>query len=276
LAGFDPARDSVPVDEMVTLDCWILARAADMQQELRAAYDRYEFHVIYQKVHNFCAVDMGSFYLDVIKDRQYTCQANGRPRRSTQTAMYHIVEAMVRWIAPILSFTADEIYGYIPGQRMESVFLEAWYVLPETHARLKADGLDLTFWSDLLRIREAVAPELERLRVGGAIGSSLDAELDLYVDDPLRTCLAKLGEELRFPLLTSAVRVHDPSVRPAGTVEVASGDVRLWVSAQTSLHGKCVRCWHHRQDVGHHGTHPELCGRCVDNIAGSGEQRLFA
>lgn len=275
LSGFDPARDAVPVANMIALDQWILARAAELQRDLRAAYERFEFHVIYQKLHNFCTVDMGSFYLDVIKDRQYTGQANGHPRRSTQTAMYHIVEAMVRWMAPILSFTAEEIYGYIPGRRGESVFLETWYDLPNAQAALAEQGLDAAFWDVLLLLREALAPELERLRVAGAIGAGLDAELDLYLDDPLRTRLTQFGDELRFPFLTSAVRVHDAAARSVDAVEGVAGDVRFWVRAQASEHGKCVRCWHHRPDVGQHITHPELCGRCVDNVAGGGERRRF-
>jgi isoleucyl-tRNA synthetase len=270
LNGFDPAQHRVPIEKMVAIDRWILERAAQLERELIAAYDSYEFHQIYQKVHNFCAVDLGAFYLDVVKDRQYTTQANGLPRRSCQTAMYHVIEAMTRWIAPILSFTADEIWKSIPGVRGPSVFLETWYILPE----LPADVLSLADWERVIAVRGHVNKELERLRVAGAIGSGLDAEVDVYCEPELHKLLARFEDELRFAFITSYARVLPAEPRP--TTAVATELAGLWVHARPCEHTKCVRCWHHRDDVGKQARHPELCGRCVENVEGAGERRRFA
>ena len=147
LEGFDPARDMVAADDMIALDQWAVGRAHDLQQEITQAYDEYNFHLIYQKLLNFCVADMGGFYLDVIKDRQYTTQADSLPRRSCQTAMFHIVEAMARWMAPVLSFTADEIWGFMPGERSESVFVETWY---EGLFPLRQGPLDAAAWTQLI------------------------------------------------------------------------------------------------------------------------------
>jgi isoleucyl-tRNA synthetase len=271
LNGFDPAAHKLAWSDLLSLDQWIVARAAQLQGEIRAAYESYEFHLIYQKVHNFCAVDLGAFYLDVIKDRQYTTRADSRARRSAQTALHHLVEALVRWIAPILSFTAEDIWKHIPGVRGESVLLEEWYGLPET-----APVAGAVNWEQVIEVRTAVSKELEKLRVAGAIGSSLDAEVDLYCPDDLRGTLAELGDELRFVLITSYARVHAAEGRPADAVETAAAGGALWIKAQASSHDKCVRCWHHRADVGSDAAHPELCGRCVWNVTGLGEERRYA
>jgi isoleucyl-tRNA synthetase len=259
---------------MLALDRWVVARAAQLQQEVEAAYARYDFHHIYQKVHHFCSIDLGSFYLDVIKDRQYTTQADSLARRSCQTAMYHILEALVRWFAPIMSFTAEEIWHNLPGEREPSVFLSQWYALPEAGADT-AMGLD--FWQEVLEVREAVGKELENLRVAGGIGSSLDAEVDLYCGAEIYQRLMSLEDELRFVLITSYARVHRDTAKTDDAVHVTleNGD-ELWVAVAPSAHAKCTRCWHHREDVGAVSAHPELCGRCVDNVEGAGEQRRFA
>ncbi len=270
LNGFDPAQHRVAIEKMIAIDRWILERAAQLERELIAAYDSYEFHQIYQKVHNFCAVDLGAFYLDIVKDRQYTTQANGLPRRSCQTAMYHVIEAMTRWIAPILSFTADEIWKSIPGERGPSVFLETWYILPE----LPADVLSLDDWGRVIDVRTQVNKELERLRVAGAIGSGLDAEVDVYCNAAVHKLLSRFEDELRFAFITSYARVHLAESQPNGTV-VTEVD-GLWVLVKPCEHAKCVRCWHHRDDVGKHAKHPELCGRCVENVEGAGERRRYA
>ena len=273
--GFDPAKDQVQPSDMLVLDRWILQRADQLQQELHDAYERYEFHNIYQKLHNFCAVDMSSFYMDVVKDRQYTTQKDSLARRSTQTAMYHVIEAMVRWMAPILSFTAEEIWSYIPGERGKSVFLETWYDMPEVTTQSETMGLD--YWQRVLEVRMSVSRELEKLRVTKEIGSSLDAEVDLYVDDTLYADLALLEDELRFVLIVSYARIHPMSDMPATAEKVSLPDqTELGISTSASSHTKCVRCWHHREDVGQHNAHQELCGRCVENVAGDGEQRRFA
>ncbi|HYM36052.1 MAG TPA: isoleucine--tRNA ligase, partial [Steroidobacteraceae bacterium] len=187
LSGFDPAKDQVAVESMVDIDRWALWRAAELQQEVFQAYRDYQFHLIYQKVHNFCSVDLGGFYLDVLKDRMYTMQVSNPARRSAQTAMYYIAEAMTRWLAPILSFTAEEIWKYLPGEREQSVFLSTWFELPAAaHHRPRID------WGKVLELRSAVSRELEKLRIGGAIGAPLDAEVDVYCKPALLEVVKQL------------------------------------------------------------------------------------
>jgi isoleucyl-tRNA synthetase len=271
LNGFDPARDMVAASEMIALDRWAVGRAYRLQQEIVRAYDEYNFHLIYQKLLNFCVADMGGFYLDVIKDRQYTTRADSLPRRSCQSAMFHIVEAMVRWMAPVLSFTADEIWGFMPGERSESVFMQTWY---QGLFALEQGPLDGEAWAQVIAAKTAVARQLELMRKEGVIGSSLDAEVELYCDAPLFEVLRRLGDELRFALITSEARVAPLAEAPGEAVD--SGIAGLRLAAWASEHSKCVRCWHHRADVGRDPAHPELCGRCVDNVAGAGETREFA
>ena len=272
LDGFDPARDAVPLTGLVDLDRWAIARTRELQQEVIEAYRNYDFHLIYQKVHNFCVVDLGGFYLDVLKDRLYTTPSRGLPRRSAQTAMHHVLEAMVRWLAPILSFTAEEIWRHMPGARAESVFLSTWWDLPAGEAA--ATTLD---WASVLETRAAVLRELERLRVAGAIGAPLDAVVDLYATPEVRAALAPLGDELRFVLITSEARVHPAEVRAAEAVAAeAPGAAGLWIHARAAAAPKCVRCWHKRADVGDDPAHPELCARCAVNVDGAGETRRYA
>jgi len=278
LNGFDPRNDLLDVSEMLVLDRWIVDRARQLQRDIRRAYEDYEFHLIYQKVHNFCAVDMGSFYLDIIKDRQYTAPTDSVARRSAQTALYHIVEALVRWLAPILSFTAEDIWKHIPGGRGDSVFLATWYEAIEGFKPgLDESGMNINFWEKVRSVREAVGKELERIRVAGDIGSSLDAEVDLYCDQGLFNELAKFEDELRFVFITSYARIHPLDRRPNNAMEaVLSANESVWIEVKPSEYHKCIRCWHHREDVGHHAGHPQLCGRCVDNIVGRGEIRRYA
>src|SRR5262245_24583372 len=271
LAGFDPARDRLPVERLVALDRWALARTEALQAEVLEAYRDYAFHLIYQKVHNFCVVDLGGFYLDVIKDRLYTTKAAGEPRRSAQTALYWIAEAMSRWLAPILSFTAEEIWRHMPGERPESVFHTTWVELPAV-----ADARAPVDWPAVLEVRSVVLKELERLRVAGQIGAPLDAVVDLYCAPERRATLAALGEELRFLLITSDARVHPAEDRPAAAGACGEGAGALWVAVEPSRNTKCVRCWHRREDVGRSPAHPQLCGRCVANVDGPGETRRFA
>ena len=274
LNGFDPVKDMLAPQDMLALDQWAVMRAADIQKVVVAAYDRYEFHRIYQNVHNFCSVDMGGFYLDVIKDRQYTTQSDSIARRSAQTAMYHIVEALARWLAPILSFTADEVWQFIPGERGASIFLESWYELPEMPGR---DGMGRDYWAQVLDVRDVVSKELEKARVAGLIRSALDAEVGLYCGREILDKLNRLEDELRFVLITSYARTYlagEPPVE-AEHYTLPSGD-EVWVSVSESSHAKCTRCWHHREDVGSNTEHPELCGRCVENVGGEGEQRRYA
>ncbi|MDE2235845.1 MAG: isoleucine--tRNA ligase [Gammaproteobacteria bacterium] len=269
LYDFDPAKDALPVQDLVMLDQWLLERARALQEEVRSAYANYQFHLIYQKVYHFCVVDLSGFYLDVIKDREYTTGAASKPRRSCQTAMYHVAEAMLRWLTPVLSFTAEEAWRFMPGKRPDSVLLASWHELPQP------GGVDLELWKTLLQVRDAVKKELEQLRVSGGIGSPLDAEVDLYCDTPLAEKLQSLGEELRFLFITSYARVHPAGSRPADA-KPAAEPAGLWVSVRASEYTKCVRCWHHREDVGRDAAHPELCARCVENITAAGEVRRFA
>ena len=278
LHGFEPAAHALDPEQMLCLDRWTLERIRVLQDQVCRAYEDYEFHRIYQLVHNFCAVDMGGFYLDIIKDRQYTTREDSTPRRSAQTAMYHVAEALVRWLAPILSFTAEEIWQHLPGERPDSVLLSSWYELPPAYyseceiLRRMGSG----FWETLIQVRDAVSKELEKLRVDGAIGSSLDAEVDLYADEETRALLGALEDELRFLLITSYARVHPQDERPADAVTARVPDLSFSIRVAPSTHAKCIRCWHHREDVGSNPAHPDICGRCVENVAGAGEQRRFA
>jgi isoleucyl-tRNA synthetase len=268
LNGFDP-RDALAVDQLLALDRWALETTRRLYDEIVALYGDYSFHQIYQQVHQFCVLQMGSFYLDVLKDRMYTMQTASRGRRSAQTAMFHILEGLVRWLAPILSFTSEEIWQHMPGEREESVFLTTWQPLPKGK-----QAVDLAFWDRVLAVREAVSKHLEKLRIAGGIGSSLDAEVDLYCEPALAKQLGTLEDELRFVLITSYARVRPASERPADTMET---EVKgLWVTVAPSDYRKCIRCWHHREDVGANSEHPEICGRCVENVVGSGETREFA
>ena len=217
LDGFEPATDQVRVEELVDLDRWAIARAQSLQDELRVATSAYEFHRVYQLLHNFCVVDMGGFYLDVIKDRLYTTGRRSIPRRSAQTAMYQIAEAMVRWLAPVLSFTAEEIWEALPGERGASVFLETWHEL----MRVGDPEVD---WAALMPMRDAVARALEARRAAGEIGAGLEAEVTLYTDSVQGDRLRELGDELRFVLITSA------AIRRAAVGRAPGRGGRRWLA----------------------------------------------
>jgi isoleucyl-tRNA synthetase len=272
LNGFDPAIHVVAPEDMLALDRWVVDRAAQLQIEIIAAYQEYQFHVVVQKVQQFCVVDLGGFYLDVIKDRQYTTPTDSRARRSCQTAMFHLIEAMSRWLAPILSFTADEIWREIPGERDDTIFTAVWYDKLFTLAANEL--LDRECWEQVIAVRVAIGPALEAARKAGHIGSSLDAEIILYCNDTLLAQLKRLGDELRFALIVSEVELLPliEQTENANTTDLETLAVRVISSA----HPKCVRCWHHRTDVGEHLEHPELCGRCAENVSGAGELRRFA
>lgn len=264
LDGFEPTEALLPTDQLLESDRWVLDRAAQLQAEIIVDYQEYRLHSIYQKLHNFCVTDLGAFYLDVSKDRIYTCPTESIARRSAQTAIYHVVNALVRWIAPILSFTADEIWDFIPGTG-GSVFVAEWYShLPEISRTAKLSAED---WQRVIQIRELVNQNIETLRKDGGIGGALEAEVDLYLGQSDYQLLDRLGSELRFVLIVSAARIH--STYEAGSEEI---DVNVAQSSET----KCVRCWHHREEVGNNSAHPELCLRCVENIETAGENRYFA
>jgi isoleucyl-tRNA synthetase len=274
LHDFDPKR-ALSMTQLVAIDRWAIARTQELQREVVAAYRNYVFHQIYQQVHNFCVVDLGGFYLDILKDRLYTTPAESLARRSAQTAMWHIAESMVRWLAPILSFTAEEMWRHLPGEHASSVFLTTWHPLPQ----ISEDDID---WPALIALRAEVARELERLRVAGTIGAPLDAELDVWCSPQQFRRLSRLHAELRFLMITSEARMHElaandasqlpPEAVPASGIEGGG----VWIQVRPSSHTKCKRCWHHRPDVGSAAQHPELCARCVGNLQLPGETRRFS
>ena len=271
LSGFDPSSHQIATDDLVALDRWILARASELQNQIAEHYRRHEFSSVYQLAHNFCVNELGGFYLDIVKDRQYTCQADGHPRRSAQTALYHLIEGFSRWIAPILSFTAQEIWAEIPGDRDEFVFTQTW------HAGLAVDyaaDLDNDFWNQVLAARTVVNQAIEAARNEKIVGGSLEANITIFADAKVTAVLTALGEELRFTTLTSSVTLADIAKADAQAHRNEAGTIAVSVSA--SAHTKCERCWHRVPDVGTDPTHPDICGRCVSNISGEGETRQFA
>ena len=274
LHGFDPVKDAVAPGDLVQLDAWAIRRAAQLQDEVVDAYRDYQFHLIYQKVHNFCIVDLGGFYLDIIKDRLYTTPAESAARRSAQTAIYHVAMAMVRWLAPILTFTAEEIWQHLPGakEQAKSVFLSTWHRLPA----MPASAVD---WDALQALRTAAQRELEKLRDAGRIGAPLEAEVDVYCLPESYGPHAALGDELRFLTITSAARVWRVEAPPADAVPADAGNGPIpgvWLRIAPSKATKCVRCWHLRDDVGSNAAHPALCARCAGNLLGLAETRRFA
>ena len=276
LDGFDPAQHLLPVADCLLLDQWIIAQAEALQQQIVTAYDRYAFAEVVQRVQNFCTNELGALYLDITKDRLYTMPRDSRGRRSAQSAMYRILEAMVRWLAPVLAFTSEEIWQHLPGERGESVLFETWY---EGLAGSNAEARDAVAWAELLALREEVARVLEPMRKSGGIGAALDVEVDVYVDAARAARWQVYGEELRFFMITSSCVVRTTEQAPvdalAGTLALGAERVPVKLRVQASAAPKCVRCWHHRGDVGTHAQHPELCGRCIDNIKGPGEDRRF-
>ena len=275
LNGFDPKRDLVKPEDMIILDRWAVACALDAQNEIKDAYDNYQFHTVVQRLMRFCSVEMGSFYLDIIKDRQYTTKADSLARRSCQTALWHIAEALVRWMAPILSFTADEIWQHLPqteSARAEFVFTEEFY--QGLFGLGENEKLDDAYWQQLIKVRSEVNRVLEIARNDKVIGGGLEAEVTVYANDQYRALLAQLGNELRFVLITSKVDVKSLAEKPA---DLADSELEgIAVSVTRSNAEKCPRCWHYSDEIGVSPEHPTLCARCVENVVGNGEVRHFA
>ncbi|SUP92202.1 isoleucyl-tRNA synthetase [Vibrio owensii] len=272
LSGFNPETDIVPVEEMVALDRWAVGRALAAQEEIVKAYEDYNTHGVTQRLMQFCSIEMGSFYLDVIKDRQYTAKRGGNAQRSCQTALYYIVEALVRWMAPIMSFTADEIWNEMPGERDKFVFTGEWF--DGLFGLAEGEELNNEFWTEIQAVRGAVNKLLEDARKEKTIGGALQAEVTLFADDALAAKINKLEDELRFVLLTSAAKV-----KPLGdkTDAAQATDIEgLFVEVAAAEGEKCDRCWHHTPDVGTIEGHEKICGRCVSNVDGEGEVRKFA
>lgn len=263
LNDFDPAENKLPAGEMLEIDKWLCARTSDLQQQIIKQFAAHNFAAVYQLLHNFCAVDLGGFYLDVLKDRQYTTAKNSKPRRSGQTAMYHLLQAFVRWIAPILSFTADEIWACMPGDETQSVFLAKWYDLPQVCSSLP--------WDRILALREQINMALEQARSQGVIGGALDACVTIHADAAWQQMLTPMAEELRFLALTSDVKLAEISSKQVENKDLPG----LAIAVEAYGAAKCVRCWQRREDVGASAEHPELCGRCVANISADGELRKY-
>ncbi len=261
ISDFDPQQHAMPVGQWLEIDRYALALTERLQEEVVADYARYEFHLIAQKLQTFCSEDLGGFYLDILKDRLYTAGENSRARRSAQNALYHLTHSLVRLMAPILSFTAEEAWEVMSGRDDGSIFIEEWYGLPD--AQLDNDAI--AAWLKIEAWRARVNKQLEEARIAGLIGSALAAEVDVYAAGQDYETLARLGNDLRLVFITSRAAVHRVA---------AETDQHIDVSA--SLHDKCERCWHYREDVGSDAGHPTLCGRCVSNLFGSGEKRRYA
>jgi len=272
LNGFNPETDLVLAEDMVVLDRWAVGRAKAAQEEIIQAYDEYSFHQVAQKLMHFCSIEMGSFYLDVIKDRQYTAKKGSLAHRSCQSALYYIVEAMVRWMAPILSFTADEVWNQMPGKRDKYVFTGEWFDglfgLDETQP------MNNVYWDDIQAIRGEVNKALEAARSAKIIRGGLDAEVTLYVDAQKAAQLNQLEDELRFVLITSKAQVVETDTIPDSATATDMDGLAVEVKASTAP--KCERCWHHSATVGTVAAHTDICERCATNIDGEGEVRKFA
>jgi isoleucyl-tRNA synthetase len=272
IADFDIETDGVAVDAMYEVDRYALARAAQVQAEIVAAYGRFEFHPIVAGLQVFCSEDLGAFYLDVLKDRLYTTAPKSLARRSAQTVLWHVTQSLVRSMAPILSFTAEEAWPLLDPKAWaaqgETVFTQTYHVFPEVH---DADAL-LAKWTRLRAWRSDVTKAIEAVRGTGTIGSSLQAEVDVAAHGALFEDLASLGNDLRFVLITSAARLREAEDGEIADAHAATG----LITVTPSPHAKCERCWHWREDTGTDPAHPALCGRCIDNLHGDGEPRRFA
>jgi isoleucyl-tRNA synthetase len=270
LDGFTP-EDALPQDKMLPFDRWAVARALKIQQEIGQAYEDYQFMQVYQKINNYCALELSAIFLDVLKDRLYTTRKDSTERRSAQTAMYHILESLVRWIAPVLSYTAEEIWKLMPGERPDSVFMSEWY---DGLVAFDEDIYDEAFWVDTLSLINTVNEAIEPLRREKLIRGSLEATVHVQPRNDLRrSFLEKWGDELRYILIVSEAIVESDQVKaPAEHYETP--EYLVWIEKNANT--KCVRCWHQREDVGTSAEHPELCGRCIENVSGDGESRRLA
>ncbi len=270
LNGFTPSSDALPVDQLIALDQYILQRASDVQKTIQQAYEEMNFHIVASALTNFCINDLGGFYLDIIKDRQYTSKADSQARHSAQTALYHLVQAFVRWMAPILSFTAQEAWPLIPGQTEKYVFTTEWYDIPVAST---ANLISEADWQTLISVKSAVNKQIEAARNAKLIGSNLSAKVELWANAELKAILDQLDNELRFVLITSTVMVNTFDAAQGETTEIEG--LRVKVSAAEGE--KCARCWHVLPDVNTHAAYLGLCSRCIINLpTGQGEERKYA
>ena len=265
-SDFDHAKDAVPLADMLEVDRYALARAARFQRDALAHYEVYEFHPVVAKLQVYCSEELGAFYLDVLKDRLYTCAPKSLARRSAQTALWHITQAMLRWMAPFLSFTAEEAWQVIGSG--PTIFTETYWTFPAEEDLWRPDGgtvLDAKErWTNIVNTRDCVNRELEAVRSQGAIGSSLQAEVTLHVNKADRAALERFGDDLKFLLIVSKVALETRDVPTPQAV------------VKPSTAPKCERCWHYREDVGHNPAYPTICGRCTSNLHGAGEMRTVA
>ncbi len=265
-SDFDPAVDSVAIDQLLEIDRYAIARMAQLQDEIRAHFNDYEFHPVVAKLQMYCSEDLGGFYLDILKDRLYTSGTGSAARRSAQTAVWHITQSLLRLMAPIMSFTVEEAWSVFADQATyaasgETIFTQTFYALPTV-----ADGEALLAkYATLREIRAGVLKQLEEVRASGAIGSSLQAEVEIHAAGDRLALLQQLGDDLKFVLITSAAKVV-----------AAANETEEKVLVNASKYRKCERCWHYRDDVGADAAHPSLCGRCVTNLFGVGEARRVA
>ncbi|HET7832689.1 MAG TPA: isoleucine--tRNA ligase [Gallionella sp.] len=260
VSDFDPAQHALPVDQWLEIDRYALVMLARLQDEVKQDYARYEFHLVAQKLQSFCSEELGGFYLDILKDRLYTAGATSKARRSAQNALYHITHALARLIAPILSFTGEEVWAVLSGKDDVSVFEQEWHEVPD-------DGLEnaiVAAWNEVRGVRELANKAIEEKRAQNLLGSSLQAELDIRVSGETYDALKRLGDDLKFVFITSRATLH----------HCKGGD--LVIEVTPSAHAKCDRCWHYREDTGADAQHQPLCGRCVSNLFGSGEARQYA
>jgi len=260
IADFDPAKHALPPEQWLEIDRYALELARARQDKVREGYDRYQFHTVIQELTGFCSEDLGAFYLDILKDRLYTTGADSRPRRAAQNALWHISHALLKMMSPVLSFTAEEAWQVVKGGAEGSIFEEEWHEFPV----LQLDSGVYEAWGSIRQLREFANKKIEELRAKGAVGSSLQAELEIKTSGPAYDALQRLGDDLRFVLITSSAKV---------TQQSGSGVI---IDVRQSAHTKCERCWHYRADVGHDPQHPDLCGRCTSNLYGAGEPRSFA
>jgi isoleucyl-tRNA synthetase len=260
-ADFDPAKDMLPVAEWLEIDRYALALTRRLQEQVTADYGRYDFHRVVQALQGFCSEELGAFYLDILKDRLYTTGTDSKPRRAAQSALWHILQALTRLMAPVLSFTAEEIWQILTKNPEDSVMLATWHALPEQ----AQESVLVARWQQIREVRAEVSKVLEELRVAGKIGSSLQAEVEIRASGAKHELLASLGNDLRLVLICSK----------ATLVKVGDGAAE-GIAAAPSPHAKCPRCWHWREDVGVNAEHPELCGRCDANLHGAGEPRSHA
>jgi isoleucyl-tRNA synthetase len=254
VSDFDPSQHAVAPAEMLEIDRYALARAAQLQNDILGHFEVYEFHPVVSKLQIYCSEDLGAFYLDVLKDRLYTTAPESLARRSAQTALWQITQAMLRWMAPFLSFTAEEAWGVIGTS--ESIFLETYVPMQA------ADTVLVAKWDRIREIRDAVNKDIEVLRAAGHIGASLQADVTITLEPQDHALLSGLGADLKFAFITSAIRLQTGAA--------------LAVHTEASKAVKCARCWHYCDDVGASPEHPALCGRCVSNLFGAGETRHFA